>query len=108
MAQPKVAHMRCIFLVLLLALPATAVAAEATPNASGVAASKAGCGASFDDALKQARASLAAKQADSEKAALACLIEAVSLLQPAVALRADGNRVFSVPLGNISVEEYKK
>jgi hypothetical protein len=57
------------------------------------------CGATVADAVKQARLSLRNNVAESERAALACLIEAVSRLntQAITKTRGDGDVVLSVP-----------
>jgi len=57
------------------------------------------CGATAADAVKQARLSLRSNDAGSERAALTCLIEAVSALnaQTPTVTRADGDLVLSAP-----------
>ncbi len=75
--------MRCFFLLLFLALPATAIAADSAPDQSTTIASRptSSCGTKIADALSQARASLAKKDTGSERNALECLIEAVAKLE---------------------------
>lgn len=100
--------MRCFFLVLFLVFPVSAIAANATSDQSAAIASHSAsnCGATIADELKQARASLTKKDAGSERAALGCLIEAVTRIEaenPA-AVRGDGNRVLTAPTSTVSVQ----
>jgi ribonuclease HI len=75
--------MRCFFFFLFLALPITAIAADAATDQSAAIASHqaSNCGVTAADALKLARASLAQKDATSQRAALECLVEALSRIE---------------------------
>jgi hypothetical protein len=89
------------FLVLVaLALLATSQAVRATGTSPATQTEIAGaCGATVEDALKQARLSLKSSDSGSERAALGCLIEAVNTLsgQRAEAVRSDGTHVLAAP-----------
>jgi hypothetical protein len=96
--------MRGFFLLailLLFDLGMPSAFAAVSSNASDQTASSATnrCGPTVADAVKQARLSLRSNDAGSERAALACLIEAVSQLnaQAAKTPAADGHLVLSVP-----------
>jgi hypothetical protein len=93
--------MRCFFLALFLALPSIAIAAaaESGPSASRSSLPIPACGATVADALRRAQLSLDAGTAQSQRAAVQCLIEAVSALreQNPVAKRADGGFVLTAP-----------
>ena len=78
----KSVYMRCLYLLFFLLFPAVAPAA-ATPSdqsSSVDSPQKPPCGLTAADGLKQAKLSLSAGGAGSERAALVCLIEAVSNL----------------------------
>lgn len=93
--------MRCFFLLafLLLAVPATAANSAADSSSPNDSRQRQNCGTTVADALKQARLSLAGRNTGSERAALACLIEATSRLeaQKVTATRNGGNPVIAVP-----------
>jgi len=74
--------MRFLYLLFFLLFPAVSHAATAPSDRSSSIASaqKLRCGLTAADALKQAKLSLSAGGAGSERAALVCLIEAVSNL----------------------------
>ncbi len=67
------------------------------------------CGATVTEVLAHARQSLAKPDAESQRAALACLIEAVGILesQNMTASRNDGLHIISVPSNAVIVKEAK-
>jgi hypothetical protein len=92
--------MRCCFLVLLLALPSSAFAAgaESGPSASPWPRPVQACGATVADALKQAQLSLDAGTAQSQRAALEFVIEAVGRLDAISPVKQrEGHQNLSVP-----------
>jgi hypothetical protein len=96
-----------VLLSIVLGMPpafAASSSATASSNASGQTASATNqptprCGATAADAVEHARLSLRSNDAGAERAALACLIEAVSALnaKTPAATRDDGHSVLSVP-----------
>jgi hypothetical protein len=97
--------MRCFLFLLVFAFPITAIAANAFDDHSRNAASN--CGATTADALKQARVSLANRDAASERTALECLVEAVSRLeaeQPVTYRGLDNHLTIAVPrIGHVDL-----
>jgi hypothetical protein len=82
--------------------PAFAASSSNSPDqiASATNQQTASCGATVADALKQARVALGSNNTGSERAALACLIEAVSRLNTQAVVKtpaADGHPVLAVP-----------
>lgn len=104
---PNIVRMRCFILLVFLAFPASVIAADAVPDTSASigSQSKTNCGVTVKEALKEARQALAISDSGSERAALKCLIEAMSRFEAEnpTAVRDGGIHVLTAPSSTASV-----